>query len=158
MRKAVFTLGLALMLALASQAQQAPSSQPAQNAQPPQKRTHNDMMRDIATTRGRFATAVNTGNAAGVIEAGTKLEEVYKELIGVYEQMKLAPALQFAKMGAQAAAEGVAAGKTKNFEAAAATHRALSRSCMNCHPLYRQEAPDGLSYLPQWKPQYRSAQ
>lgn len=126
--------------------------------QPPAKRTHNDMMRDIATTRGRFIAAVNSGNSVAVIEEGTKLEGFYKELIPVYEQMKLAPAVRMARDGAAAAADGVSAGKAKNFESAAATHRALSRSCQNCHPLYRQEAPDGLSYLPQWKPQYRSAQ
>jgi hypothetical protein len=125
--------------------------------QPPAKRTHNDMMREIATTRGRFIAAVNAGNSAGVVEEGTKLEAVYKELISVYEQMKLAPAARIAREGAAAAADGVAAGKAKNFESAASTHRAISRSCQNCHPLYRQEAPDGLSYLPDWKPQYRSA-
>ena len=125
---------------------------------PPATRTHNDMMREIATTRGRFIAAVNAGNSAGIIEEGTKLENVYKELIPVYEKMKLAPAVKMARDGAAAAAEGVAAGRARNFEAAAATHRALSRSCQNCHPLYRQEAPDGLTYLPLWKPEYRSAQ
>ena len=152
MRKAAFAIGFFLVTGLhAQQAQQAPQPQQA-----PQKRSHNDMMRDIATTRGRLINAVNTGDGAGVVEAAAKLEAVFKELIPVYEQMKLAPAIKVAREAAAAAAEAVAAGKAKNFEAAAATHRALSRSCQNCHPLYRQEAPDGLSYLPQWKPQYRS--
>ena len=136
---------------------QAPAPVAASAAgQSAQKRTHNDMMRDIATTRGRFTNAVNAGNAAAVVEEGTKLESVYREMVTYYEQNKLAQALQFAKIGLTAATEGVAAGKARNFEAAAATHRALSRSCMNCHPIYRQETPDGMSYLPQWKPQYRS--
>jgi hypothetical protein len=156
MRKALSLSALVLAACVvAGYGAQAPAAQQANPA--PQKRTHNDMMRDIATTRGRFINAVNAGNAAGVIEAGTKLESVYKEMIAYYEQMKLGPALQIAKVGAAACAEGVAAGKANNFEAAAATHRALSRSCMSCHPIYRQEAPDGLSYLPQWKPQFRSA-
>ena len=146
MLKVALTLGVFLL-----QLAQAPQPAPT-----PQKRTHNDMMRDIATTRGRFINAALAGNAQGVVDEGTKLESIYKEMIGVYEQMKLAPALQIAKEGAAAAAEGVAAGKAKNFEAAAATHRALSRTCIACHPMYRQEAPDGLSYLPQWKPQFRS--
>ena len=156
MRKASLPIAFCLIALVVTGAigqQQAP--QQAAAAQP---RTHSVVMREIANTRGGFINAVLAGNAEAALQSATRLEGLYKEFVVFYEQMKLEPGLSMAKEGLMAASEGVAAVKAKNFEAAAATHRMISRGCRDCHPIYRQEAPDGLTYLPQWKPKYRSLQ
>ena len=146
MQKASLPIVLWLIVVAATAAigqQQAPQ-QPAA----PQPRTHSVVMREIANTRGgSHQTRSSPGTARRLCNSATRLEGLYKEFVVFYEQMKLEPGLSIAKEGLIAASEGVAAVKAKNFEAAAAMRRMISRVVATA-TRYTAKSAERMTYLP----------
>ena len=131
MRKASILIGMCLMLALALNVWA-------------YQRSHPEIMQEVAPTRAALAESIESGDGPAAEEAAMKLQDLFAEVVPIYERMNLAPdAIMRANKAAAAAGEAAAAAKANNMEAAGVAHGMVQKACGGCHGQFREKADDG---------------
>ncbi len=130
MRKASFVIGLCLTLALVLNVMAV-------------QRGHPDIMKEIGATRASLQRNIEAGNGDAAAIDGEKLSGLFKEVVPMYEERNLGPAVEMANKAAAAAAEAGEAAKAGNMDAATAAHGNVVGGCRGCHSQYREKSPDG---------------
>ena len=108
-----------------------------------QQRSHPEIMQDVAPTRAALAESIEGGDGAAAAEAAMQLQGFFQELLPLYQELNLEPAIMRAEKAAAAAGEAAAAAQANNMEAAAAAHGMVQKACGGCHDQFREKAPDG---------------
>jgi hypothetical protein len=130
MRKASFVIGLCAILALALNVTA-------------MQRSHPDIMKEIGAARSSLKRNIDAGNGAEAAADGVKLAALFKEIVPMYEERKLGPAVEMANESAAASAEAAEAAEAGNMADATAAHGTVVGGCRDCHSQYREKSPDG---------------
>ena len=150
---AVFSFALAISLAgqatepTAGQKPAAPAGQTGQTTQAPGRiatdadyATH---MKEIGTLNGTLGKAIKGGMADEAMKAAARMEVLFKNIHGYWNEKKVADAT-LAAQTALTNLQGIQTALKANDMAAAETARAtVATQCMACHKEHREKLPEG---------------
>lgn len=100
-------------------------------------------MKDLGAAVTDVRAGVGAKDYAGLAKAATTLQALLKTNGAFWQQRKSDDALAQNQIAVKAAADLLAAAKSKNDDGLLAAQKALTGSCGACHTAHRERTPDG---------------
>jgi cytochrome c556 len=101
------------------------------------------LMKAIGQTNGSLRKNIEAKQGPEAAKDAQKLADVYKQVGDFFAKTHTDDAVEIAKKGQTAAMEVATAATAGNFEAAAASSKALGGTCGPCHMAHREKLEAG---------------
>jgi hypothetical protein len=113
----------------------------------PQSRDLPQIMKGIGPTWQALAVSVGEERLGETARHADRLVGLFREAAVSFKKEKLTDAVKMSEAAAQAAADTVKAARAKDMEAVKRVGTGILNQCRSCHPIYREQLPDGMYRL-----------